>query len=138
MSTSDPIVVTENRLCVPGFGQPIDVDIDNCSPVLVGNQTWDWNADTLTIREACMLKLVEDITNKPNWWEKVKNPEIVAKWKKEALEMPWSEYRQYADFTEAMADAVSSLPARNSSISSCRHSVSRSCAEKPISMKPRV
>ncbi|KAH6893499.1 hypothetical protein B0T10DRAFT_400799 [Thelonectria olida] len=105
MSASDSNQSSDDALCVPGFGKPVDFDVQGCFPVLVGDQAWDWNADTLTVREVCMLRFIEDITNKPEWWRKVKNRKIVAKWKKEALEMPWTEYREYADFTEAMADA---------------------------------
>ncbi|KAJ3498003.1 hypothetical protein NLG97_g1461 [Lecanicillium saksenae] len=64
-----------------------------------------WQAATLTRREVCMLKLMEDITNKPEWWTKIRNPEIAAKWKAEAVELDWASYSQYADFTPAMADA---------------------------------
>lgn len=66
-----------------------------------------WAAATLLIREVCMLMLMEELTNKPNWWDKVRDPEIAAKWKKEALEVDWAAVRNYADFTPAMADAVS-------------------------------
>ncbi|KAH7144578.1 hypothetical protein B0J13DRAFT_585273 [Dactylonectria estremocensis] len=52
-----------------------------------------------------MIRLVEDITNKPEWWRKINDPEIAAKWAKEALEMPWSEYVKYGHFEKSMADA---------------------------------
>lgn len=55
-----------------------------------------------------MMKVVEELTNKPGWWLKVHDPEITEKWKKEALEMDWPSYRRYADFTPAMAEAVRS------------------------------
>jgi hypothetical protein len=55
-----------------------------------------------------MLKLVEELTNKPDWWTKVRNPEITQRWKEEALrDNPWANYVNHADFTPAMADAVS-------------------------------
>jgi hypothetical protein len=75
-------------------------------PVLSGDEHTDWSADTLTIREVCMLRVVEELTNKPEWWLKVRDPEIAARWQKEALAMDWPAYREYADFTPAMAEAV--------------------------------
>lgn len=95
---------------VPGYGLPlthkINWDADRLS-FLYGLGENDWGARTLTNREVCMLKFIEDITNKPEWWLKVRNPEIVAKWKEEVLRMPWSEYQRNADFNDKMADSVS-------------------------------
>ncbi|KAF4336091.1 hypothetical protein FBEOM_10027 [Fusarium beomiforme] len=72
-------------------------------PFLLGVSE-DWQARTLTNREVCMLKLEEDITNKPEWWLKVMNPDIVSKWKQEALQMPWASYQHSGEFTSKMAD----------------------------------
>ncbi|KAM4054626.1 hypothetical protein HRG_005454 [Hirsutella rhossiliensis] len=55
--------------------------------------------------DVCMLKMMEDLTNKPEWWQKIWDPEISAKWRQEALQMNWTRYRKFADFTHAMADA---------------------------------
>jgi hypothetical protein len=98
------------HLKVPGFGLPLGYmpPNDQRFPVLIGVDSYDWKAATLLIREVCMLKFVEEVTNKVQWWEKVFNPEIADKWKHEALQMNWEEYRSYADFTPAMAEAVSS------------------------------
>ncbi len=80
-------------------------------PILFdADSSTNWKAVTLMRREICMLKLIEDITNKPDWWEKIRNPEIAAKWKNEALQFEWADYSEYADFSEAMADAVSGWP----------------------------
>lgn len=76
-------------------------------PVLIGVHNYDWKAATLLIREVCMFKFIEELTNKAQWWEKVFDPRIADKWKQEALQMNWEEYRTFADFTPAMADAVS-------------------------------
>lgn len=80
---------------------------DQRFPVLVGVEGYDWKAATLLIREVCMLKFTEELTNKAEWWIKVQDPQITDKWKQEALQTNWEAYRQYADFTPAMADAVS-------------------------------
>ncbi|UKZ58326.1 hypothetical protein TrVGV298_012194 [Trichoderma virens] len=94
-------------LKVPGFGLPLGhmPPEEERFPVLIGVHSYDWKAATLLIREVCMLKFIEEVTNKPQWWEKVFNPDIANKWKQEALQMDWEEYRKYADFTPAMADA---------------------------------
>lgn len=103
---------TPQEIQLPGFGLPIS-HAGAHFPVVLGTEDGegegDWRASTLTIREVCMIKVIEDLTNKPEWWIKVNDDEITAKWKKEAMEMPWGEYRVYGDFTQAMADAVSDI-----------------------------
>lgn len=96
----------DGTVCLPGFGLPLTYHPPGAFHTLIGVQEQDWTANTLTIREVCMLRLMEEITNKPDWWRKVNDPEIVAKWKKEAVEMPWSEYVEFGSFNEDMADAV--------------------------------
>lgn len=66
-----------------------------------------WEAPVLLIRECCMLKLMDELTNKPRWWLKINDEQIIAKWKQEALDTDWESYLKYGDFTPAMADAVS-------------------------------
>ncbi len=105
---------------LPGLRLPIDFmpPRDKHFPVLVGlgtrdsygippSKDWDYRAVTLLLREACMLKLMEELSNKPEWWAKVHNEDIVAKWKAEALAMDWDAFHQFADFTPQMFDAVS-------------------------------
>ncbi|PHH90996.1 hypothetical protein CDD83_2017 [Cordyceps sp. RAO-2017] len=91
----------------PGFGLPLRFmpSPGKRFPVLMGDEGQDWAASMLLIREVCMLKVVEDLTNKPEWWRKVRDPEIAARWEEEALRMDWPAYRKYADFTPAMARA---------------------------------
>lgn len=76
----------------------------------MGEGNKDWKARTLILREVCMLKFMEDITNKAEWWRKVRDPEIATKWKEEALGFNWSEYRRHGDFTKNMAEMVSYKP----------------------------
>jgi hypothetical protein len=76
-------------------------------PVL-GTEEEGWKATTLLIREVCMLGAIEEITNKPEWWLKCRDPEITKKWKEEALALDWATIREHGDFTPAMADAVRS------------------------------
>ncbi|KAF4950576.1 hypothetical protein FSARC_13144 [Fusarium sarcochroum] len=90
---------------LPGFGLPLNYHVEDPFPVIIGDQEDDWKASTLTIREVCMLKVIEELTNKPEWWLKVNDPDTAAKWMKEAMEMPWAEYRRHADFTQKMAES---------------------------------
>lgn len=103
-----PQALGAGLLQLPGFGLPLGVMPDKHFPVFVTTEEKTWTAVTLLIREVCMLKLVEELTNKPEWWIKVRNPEIAQRWKQEALQVNWEDYREHADFTPAMADAVSS------------------------------
>lgn len=78
-------------------------------PFMLGLGWRDWAAPTLTNREFFMLKAVEDYTNEPEWWRKVRDPAAAAAWKSEVVALPWGEMRRFADFDGAMADAVSRL-----------------------------
>ncbi|KAK9445692.1 WD40 repeat 2 [Metarhizium brunneum] len=91
----------------PGSGLPLHYlpPSKKHFPIFMGDEERDWSAATLLIREVCMLKMIDQLTDKPEWWLKVRDPDITAKWKAEALEMDWAAYRQHGDFTTAMADA---------------------------------
>lgn len=69
----------------------------------------EWEAVTLLVRECCMLRVVNELSDKPQWWLKVKDDSIAAKWKSEALTIDWASYIENAHFTPSMADAVSRL-----------------------------
>jgi hypothetical protein len=85
-------------------------------PIIITNEGIAWTAKAILIRELCMLKLVEEITNKPNWWKKVRDARLTEKWKKETLELDWSKYMKYADFTSSMAEWVRHHTLENSSL----------------------
>ncbi|KAF4887029.1 hypothetical protein CGCF415_v014998 [Colletotrichum fructicola] len=93
----------------PGFGLPLGhmPDAENRFPLLYMDDRWGggWRAATLLIRECCMMKFINALSDKPEWWRKVQDDEIAGKWKKEALSMDWTLYLKHADFTPAMADA---------------------------------
>lgn len=98
---------------LPGLGLPIDF-LPSAETAQGGfpslrsiNHRMDWKAATLLLREVVMLKLIEDITNKPEWWIKVKDASIRDKWAAEALGINWDEFLDNADFTEKMAHHVS-------------------------------
>ncbi|KAI8299150.1 hypothetical protein K4K61_010911 [Colletotrichum sp. SAR11_59] len=93
----------------PGFGLPLGhmPDAEDRFPLLYMDDRWGggWRAATLLIRECCMMKFINALSDKPEWWRKVQDDEIAGKWKKEALSMDWTLYLKHADFTPAMADA---------------------------------
>lgn len=105
-------MVAGGSLKLPGFGLPLGYmpDTGKCFPTIMGNihghGSKDWAADTLTIREICMLKAVEQLTNIPDWWIKVYDESITQKWRQEAVDMDWTLYREHADFTPTMSLAV--------------------------------
>ncbi|KAK4198028.1 hypothetical protein QBC40DRAFT_284400 [Triangularia verruculosa] len=51
----------------------------------------DYQTPLLYVREVAMTLLMDRLTDKPNWHEKVFNEEIVAKWRQEALTAPEDE-----------------------------------------------
>lgn len=101
------------KVRLPGYGMSIthctSGEDDNVFPVLVAEKEEGWKAHTLLIREYCMLEAIESLTNKPEWWRKIRDREISAKWRAEMLAMQWTDFHRHADFTENMADAVSSI-----------------------------
>ncbi|PHH80919.1 hypothetical protein CDD80_5839 [Ophiocordyceps camponoti-rufipedis] len=90
----------------PGCGLPLDFvnPLTKQFPVLSCEDN-EWCARALLIREMCMLKMVEDVTNLDEWWLHASKPDVCARWKQEALNRDWAAYRKYGDFTPAMADA---------------------------------
>lgn len=107
-----PKTSTIESLKLPGCGLPLQwfpADHTAHFPVVLGHDAHaaEWKSCTLLIREVCMLKLMEELTNKPSWWTKVRDPEISEKWKAEALAMDWASLVNHADFTPLMADSVS-------------------------------
>lgn len=128
---------------LPGFGLPLDEEpeFDDMFPVMrLASQDSGrtWLARTLTIREVLMLAFVEEITNKPEWWRKVKDTSITNKWKSEALSADWSHINRYGEFVEPMADAVRySTPCRCSVFLTYFNSVSASCRAKLNYMRKR-
>lgn len=72
-------------LCVPGFGMPVDKDVNPSSPsALLG----EWFSNGITVREQRMMAFIGDVTDKPEWERKVFDEEIVAKWREEAGARP--------------------------------------------------
>ncbi|KAF2122175.1 hypothetical protein BDV96DRAFT_563037 [Lophiotrema nucula] len=76
-------------LKVPGFGQPIDLELQG-SWQSFWPITWrfrhganDFSADRMTAREIAMLKFMDTVTDKKRWEQKVFDEHIVEKWRAE-------------------------------------------------------
>lgn len=59
----------------------------------------EWKSNTVTLRERAMMRVLDSITDKPGWEDKVNDEAITSKWRKEALAMPLKQ-----GFSEAMFD----------------------------------
>ncbi|KAF2007253.1 hypothetical protein P154DRAFT_614663 [Amniculicola lignicola CBS 123094] len=80
----------DEPMVVPGFrGCPVDFEYYFMNRERFAHGANDWTQwQRLTVRELAMLSLMNTLTDKPNWNQKIFNEEIVRKWRKEALDMP--------------------------------------------------
>ncbi|KAH8890666.1 hypothetical protein GQ53DRAFT_747386 [Thozetella sp. PMI_491] len=88
----------------PGAGVPLRVYPDdlyprsNNYPIGAHPNCWGACSELLTIREVAMMVLMDKLTDKQNWPEKIFDDAIVAKWLREAMGQPEDElYRQITD-----------------------------------------
>jgi hypothetical protein len=66
----------------------------------------------MTVRERCMLFFINSITDKPDWYTKVHNREIVAKWEHEAKALDWGRIGfEHGSMSTKMFEYVSVLGA---------------------------
>ncbi|KAI8273005.1 hypothetical protein K4K60_011447 [Colletotrichum sp. SAR11_57] len=100
---SHELILRSNTLDSDQGSNPLGNKGKETEPDWIGG---GWRAATLLIRECCMIKFINVLSDKPEWWRKVQDDEIAGKWKKEALAMDWTLYLKHADFTPAMADAA--------------------------------
>lgn len=77
-------------LQVPGFGRDVNTRIAKRLPLeeLFRHGLTDFTQARLVAREIAMLALMDSITDKPRWHEKVYDESIVEKWRAEAIQMP--------------------------------------------------
>lgn len=69
------------RAKLPGFGLPVNYRSDKYFP----NAVLHWSGTILTVRELNMMAIMDKITDKPDWDQKVFDDTIVQKWRQEAL-----------------------------------------------------
>jgi hypothetical protein len=73
-------------LKVPGFGHAVDLELDPVKRFRHGVN--DFRNERLLVRELAMLAVMDNITDKPRWQEKVFDEAIVEKWRTEVTAMP--------------------------------------------------
>ncbi|OTA82510.1 hypothetical protein M434DRAFT_400973 [Hypoxylon sp. CO27-5] len=86
-----PQDASDERLKLPGFGLPIDYEPRDKLASCFFHALWDFRcfmSEGLKLREIRMMNFVNQITDKPNWEDKVFNETIVAKWRDEAKSAP--------------------------------------------------
>lgn len=89
------------RIKLPGFGLPLREMPPRGKRL--PHAIADWcGSSGVTVYERNMLNFMSQITDKPNWDDKVFDETIVQKWRQEAT-------TQYENFTDAMFDYVGPL-----------------------------
>ncbi|BEJ15263.1 hypothetical protein CspHIS471_0410300 [Cutaneotrichosporon sp. HIS471] len=115
--TTDTNPVPKPELLLPGVDLPLDAyskagvivtdkDADgnpthkvNRFPSAVLEE--EWKSNTPTVRERAMMRVIDLLTDKPGWVDKLDNDEIISKWRAEALALPFKQ-----GFTDKMFDWV--------------------------------
>lgn len=87
----------ENSVKLPGFGLPVNYTPNEFFP----SAALDWSGTVLTVRELNMMTIMDRITDKNDWDQKVFDDTIVRKWRQEALDT------EGMDVSEKMLDWVS-------------------------------
>jgi hypothetical protein len=88
-----------SRLQRPGFGMPVHhLPEWNCeekdNPRFPHAIADFFATDGVTLREQRMLDFCNQITDKPRWWEKIHDEDILAKWRYEAYAKPRPQSRR--------------------------------------------
>ncbi|KAF2744937.1 hypothetical protein M011DRAFT_153165 [Sporormia fimetaria CBS 119925] len=82
----------------PGLGLPLRhyaMDFGTY-PIGVHGDAYGSKSGILPVRELAMMHIMEQLTDKPEWHKKVFEEDIVAKWRREALEIPDEVFCQMA------------------------------------------
>lgn len=91
---------------LPGWGLPVNytpgVNVSNIDEPRgrFQNAIQDWSGSPLCVREITMVGVMRELMEKPDWDRKVFDEQIIAKWRKEAL--------QNFNLSEKLWDYVSS------------------------------
>ncbi|KAF8202926.1 hypothetical protein BJ912DRAFT_1018769 [Pholiota molesta] len=76
--------INSTKTLLPGFGRSLNYVPSKRQPDYIGD-CFKSALPLTTVREFVMLQFMNTITDKPDWYIKVNNPEIAGKWKEEAL-----------------------------------------------------
>ncbi|TFK67172.1 hypothetical protein BDN72DRAFT_899202 [Pluteus cervinus] len=102
MPKSSSSAGSDGSIVLPGLGLPLDVyqaadsNIRKFANAL--GHAWDAEVSFIPLREFTMMRLMNEMTDKIAWEEKIMNPEIAARWREEALNTPDT------DITQAMVN----------------------------------
>ena len=88
----------QERIKLPGFGLPLRYQVDRIPCFVL-----DWQGGPLTVRKLNMIKVMNQITDKPGWDRKVFDDAVTEKWRQEAR------VAEDLDVTETMLDWVSQV-----------------------------
>lgn len=83
----------------PGFGLPLRYLWEQCDghyPIGAHNGCPGAQSDMLQVRELAMLAVMESLTDKEEWHQKVFDEGIVSKWREEAMAIPGEHFRNLA------------------------------------------
>lgn len=89
--------MTSQPNAYPGLGLPLrhnpqrggyGPDFPKTYPVGIHGNCVGSDSDMLPVREVAMMNIMDQLTDKPDWHQKVFDDDIVAKWKREALDIP--------------------------------------------------
>ena len=88
-----PSVTDDGRISLPGFGPPVNYMVERDSwsvsrqTILnrLPNALQEWSPEPITVREKNMMQMINAITDKPDWRDKVNVWTILAKWQAEAV-----------------------------------------------------
>lgn len=73
----------------PGLGLPLRTELDDdWYPIGAHGSCPNSHTDLIPVRELAMLHIMDRLSDKPNWHEKVWDEDIVAKWRAEAKAIP--------------------------------------------------
>lgn len=71
---------------LPGTMSPVGHDYLSNPGLELDHESF--TSSLLPLREVAMMDIIEKITDKPDWHQKVFDEEIVGKWKEEAMAVP--------------------------------------------------
>ncbi|KAI1875747.1 uncharacterized protein JN550_002033 [Neoarthrinium moseri] len=110
-------------LNVPGFNCPYDIELGSQYRFQHGAN--DFTAPRLTAREIAMLRVMNALTDKPNWHSKILDEAISEKWRAEALGMPLMSEKSWAWCLQELREKAKDYQEKQRVL--CLDSASRVC-----------
>jgi hypothetical protein len=87
----------ESKPRYPGLGLPLRDELQNeYFPIGAHGGCYDAESSPLTVREVAMMNVMEALTDKIDWHQKVNDESIVSKWRSEARAIPNTHWLELA------------------------------------------